>query len=297
VAEEFKARRDSSTNNVPVVGYNDGVDAQDVILFGACKVVESLVTDGTGKITLSHQPVSITGVTFTDTEGIRRGRNLNDDIEITSSGGATKYYAGSVLPIEKILKVYSNINRTTVVSGTQVVVTYYKRVPIKVNDSGELIIEGQNDGTQNVNILSSAATLPVAIKSSDITLTEKQKSGIILKKETSLAAGASANSLDIIVGDTTKDMYLTSAIAYYDGTGSETDPYLTFWFDVADSSSVSTFSLMDLPLPPKTKAPMQVDFGPGGIKVPAGSKLRFRVNANFTTNKIHAMAFGYQYSS
>jgi len=125
-------------------------------------------------------------------------------------------------------------------------------------------------------------------------LTERVKSSIILKKETALAAGASANALDVTVGDATKDMYVTNVIAYYDGTGAETDPYLMFWFDVANSAGVSQFGTMDMPLPPKTKAPTQIDFGPG-ILIPAGSKLRFRVSANFTTNKIHAMALGYQY--
>lgn len=297
MAEDFKVRRDSSTNNVPTVGYNDGVDAQDVILFGACKVTETLTADGTGRVTLSNFPVSLSGATFTDTGGVRRGRNLNNDIVVTSVGGGTTYYAGSISPVDKTLKVYTNESRTAVISGGDVSVTYYKRVPVKVNANGELVIEGQSSGTQDVRIASSSVTLPVAIKSSDITLTERTKSGIILKKETSLAAGASANALDVTVGDATKDIYITSAIAYYDGTGSETDPYLAFWFDVMDSAGASSFGTMDLPLPPKTKAPMQVDFGPTGIKIPVGSKLRFRVSANFTTNKIHAMALGYQYLS
>lgn len=297
MAEEFKVRRDSSTNNVPTVGYNDGVDAQDVILFGACKVTEILTTDGAGKVVLTHPPVSLTGITSTDTSGVRRGRNLNDDITITSVGGTITYYAGSISPIDKTLKVYTNLARTAVISGGTVSVTYYKRVPIKVNANGELVIEGQSAGVQDVNIASSAATLPVAIKSSDISLSERTKGGIILKKETALAAGASANALEVTVGDASKEMYITSAVAYYDGTGAETDPYLSFWLDVVDSAGVSSFGIMDMPLPPKTKAPMQIDFGTVGIRVPVGSKLRFRVGANFTTNKIHAMAFGYQYTN
>lgn len=286
--EDFKVRRDSSTNNVPTVGYNDGVDAQDVILFGACKITETLTVNGAGKVTLTHEPVSVTGATFADASGVRRGRNLNDDIKVTSIGGDTIYYAGSVSPIEKTLKVYTNSGRTAVISGGSVWVTYYRRVPISVNESGELVIQGsgggQTGGVQDVNI-----------KSSEISLSEREKSNILLKKEAALASGASASPLDIILGDATKEMYLTNAVAYYDGTGVETDPYLSFWFDVVDSAGVSTFGLMDLPLPPKTKAPMQIDFGPAGIKVPVGSKLRFRVSANFVTNKIHAMAFGYQY--
>lgn len=294
MAEDFKVRRDSSTNNVPTVGYNEGIDAQDVVLFGACKVTETVTADGTGKITLTHHPVSLTGATFTDASGVRRGRNFNEDIVVTSVGGATKYYAGSVSPVDKTLKVYTDVNRTAVISGGSVSVTYYKRVPLKVNANGELVIEGQSTGTQDVNVASVGTTIPVAIKSSDISLSERTKSSIILKKEAALAAGASANPLDVTVGDATKDMYVTNVIAYYDGTGAETDPYLAFWFDVADSAGTSKFGTMDMPLPPKTKAPTQLDFGPG-ILIPAGSKLRFRVSANFVTNKIHAMALGYQY--
>ena len=273
MAEDFKVRRDSSTNNVPTVGYNEGVDAQDVILFGAYQFTETLVADGTGKITLTHLPVSLSGATFTDTSGVRRGRNLNDDIVITSVGRDITYYAGSISPVDRTLKVYTNANRTAVISGGSVEVTYFRRVPIKVNENGELVTEGKGSGS---------------------TLTERVKSSIILKKEAALAAGASANALDVTVGDATKDMYVTNVVAYYDGTGAETDPYLQFWFDVANSAGVSQFGTMDMPLPPKTKAPTQIDFGPG-ILIPAGSKLRFRVSANFTTNKIHAMALGYQY--
>lgn len=297
MADNFKVRRDGSTNNVPTVAYNDGVEAQDVILFGGCKVTETLPVDGAGKVTLTHCPVSITGATSTDDAGIRRGRNLNDDIIITSVGGTTTYYAGSISPIDRTLKVYSDANRSSVISGGNVLVTYYKRVPVKVNSNGELVIEGQSSGTQDVRIAGTLVTLPVSIKSSEVSLSERQKSGVMLKKEVSLAAGASANALDVTVGDATKDIYITSAIAYYDGTGAETDPYLGFWFDVMDASGTSSFGTMDMPLPPKTKAPMQVDFGPNGIKIPAGSKLRFRVSASFTTNKIHTMALGYQYLS
>lgn len=294
MAEIFKVRRDSSTNNVPTVGYNDGVDAQDVILFGACKAIETLITDGTGSIKLANYPVSVLADVSEDTSGVKRGRSLNNDITITSPSGDVVYYAGAILPAEKTLRVYTDSTRTSVITGATVLVTYYKKVPIKVNSNGELVIEGQSTGTQDVRITGSTATLPVAIKSSDITLSERTKSSIILKKEAALASGASANPLDVTVGDATKDMYVTNIIAYYDGTGAETDPYLLFWFDVADSAGTSKFGTMDMPLPPKTKAPTQIDFGPG-ILIPAGSKLRFRVSANFVTNKIHAMALGYQY--
>lgn len=289
MAEDFKVRRDSSTNNVPTVGYNEGVDAQDIILFGACKVTETLTADGTGKITLTHNPISLSGITFADASGVRRGRNYNDEIVITSVGGTTRYYAGSISALDKTLKVYTDSSRSVVISGGDISVTYYKRIPVKVGIDGEVTIAG------DVNITSTKSTLPVAIKSSDVTLTERPKSSIILKKETTLTDDTGTSELDVTVGDVSKDMYVTNVITYYDGTGGETDPYLSFYLDVADSVGTPNFETMDMPLPPKIKTPTQLDFGPG-ILIPAGSKLRFRAGANFGTNKIHAMALGYQYN-
>lgn len=303
MAEDFKVRRDSSTNNVPTVGYNEGVDAQDVILFGACKITETLTADGTGKVTLTHQPVSLTGATFTDTSGVRRGRNLNDDITVASVGGTTTYYAGSISPVDKTLKVYTNSSRTSVISGGSVVVTYYRRVPIKINENGELVIEGQSTDTQDVNITNASIpvtvseTLPVSIQSSEVSLAEKEKVGIMLKKETTIAAGASATEIPIVVGDNTKDMYITNLIAYYNGTGEDTDPYVAFYFDQVDAEGTST-GWMDMLLPPKVAHNMmQLDFGPTGVKIPANGKFRFRTTSTWVQNYIHVCAYGWQYKN
>lgn len=311
MAETFNVRRDSSTNNVPTVGYNEGVDAQDVILFGACKVTETLTADGTGKITLSNFPVSLTGATFTDTSGVRRARNLNDDISIISVGGETAYYAGSVSPSDKTLKVYTNSARTAVISGGSVVVTYYKRVPIKLNENGELIIEGQSTGTQDVNItnasvpvsvqntsmpITAAANIPVEIKSSDVSLATKDKTSVMLKWEGAVAAGSTANALTVVTGDSTKDFHITDIICYYNGTDATTDPNVYFWFDYLNDSSVSV-GTMDLIMKPRIQGMTQISFGSEGFIIPAGKSMRFRTGSSWVLNTVHVLALGWQYTS
>lgn len=292
--EDFKVRRDSSTNNVPTVGYNEGVDAQDVVLFGACGVTETLTADGAGKITLTHHPVSLTGATFVDASGVRRGRNLNNDITVTSVDGATTYYAGSVSPVDKTLKVYTDVNRTAVISGGSVSVTYYKRVPVKVNVNGELVIEGRSSGVQDVNIAATTAILPVAIKSSDISLSKKTKDSIMLKLEGTFATGVGAETLTVSIGDSTKDMYITNVMCYYDGTDADTDPLVSFWFDVMDTAGTSVGTI-NMFMTPRIKGMTQIDFGSFGLKVPAGSSFRFRTGSAWVSNTIHVLAFGWQY--
>ena len=290
MAEIFRARRDSSSNNVPVVGYNDGVDAQDVILFSACKVTETLTSDGTGLVTLSNYPVSISADVYSDMDGVKRARNLNDDFVITSIDGDTTYYAGAVSPTEKTLKVYVDENRTATTTGATVKVSYYKKVPVKVNENGELYMK--EAGTKNVNVTNQ--TLGVSIKSSEVPFVPREKVPAMLKKEGSIAAGASATELAMTVGDGTKDMYITNILCYYNGTGEETDGYVSFWFDYINDGGTSV-GTMDLIMSPKAKGMTQVDFGEYGFVLPAGKTLRFRVGSSWTQNTIHVLAFGWQY--
>lgn len=295
MSDTFKVRRDSSTNNVPTVGYNEGVDAQDVILFGVHQVTETLTVDGTGKITLSHFPVSITGATSTDASGVRRGRDFNEEIIIMSSGGGTRYYPGSISPTDKTMKVYTNAKRDAVVSGGNVSVTYYKKVPLKINTNGELVVE-KATGAQDVKIIGTGVTLPVNIKSSDLQLTNKEKRSIMYKKEGAIAAGAGSTVIDLIDGDSTKDKYITKVICYYNGTGNaETDGNVTFWLDSISTGGQVSDGTMDVLMSPRVKGMTQIDFGEMGLLVPAGDKLRFKTSSVWTANTIHFTAFGWQY--
>lgn len=291
----FKVRRDSSVNNVPTVGYNEGADAQDIILFGACEVTETLATDGNGKVTLTHYPVSVSGATLTDASGVRRGRSFNDDISVVSSNGI-QYYAGSVVPTDKTVKIYRDMSRTTVVSSSNVIVTYYKRVPIRINENGELIIEKQEMGIQDVNIATSAV-LPIALKSSEIPLTEKEKCCIMYKKEGAIPAGASSTIIDLTYGDISKDKYITNIICYHNGTdNAEADGNVVFWLDNVTSGGTTNPGTMDMLMSPRAKCMTQIDLGPIGYKVPAGCKLRFKVSSVWTGNTIHFTALGWQYA-
>lgn len=293
MAEQFLVRRDSSTNNVPTVGYNDGADAQDVILFGASEVTEALTTDGTGSIQLSHIPVSVAGTVFTDENNIRRARNMNEDIVIKSEDNTISYYAGSIDPAAKTLKVYTDVNRTTVTTGTNVNVTYYKRTPLKVNANGELCVEGGGGGGVGGEVTIKNVPLDINIKSSEVSLATRTKVPIMYKKEATIAAGSSATTIDLIIGDNTKDKYITAIIAYYNGTTAD-DPKVGFWFSQLENG-VDT-GWMDMLLPNKFQDMLQLYFGETGIKVAANGTFRFRTGSSWVQNYIHVCAYGWQYA-
>lgn len=293
MAEQFLVRRDSSTNNVPTVGYNDGADAQDVILFGANEVTEPLTTDGTGSVALSNIPVSIAGTVFTDENNIRRARNMNEDIIIKSEDNTITYYAGSIDPANKTLKVYTDSSRTTVTTGTNVNITYYKRTPLKVNDKGELCVEGGGGGTGGEVIIKNIP-LDINIKSSEVSLASRDKVPIMYKKEATVAAGASATTIDLVIGDNTKDKYITAIVAYYNGTA-ETDAKVGFWFSQLEGG-VDT-GWMDMLLPNKFQDMLQLYFGETGVKVAANGTFRFRTGSSWVQNYIHVCAYGWQYAN
>lgn len=264
----FKVRRDTSSNNIPVVGYNDGVDAQDVILFGACKVTETLTVDDEGVCTLTYQPVSLSGITFTDIEGIRRGRNLNDDIIITSTEKDTTYYAGTVSPTDKTLKIYADSARTVLIDGCSVLVEYYKRAPIKIDENGELVTSRK--------------------------MSEREST--MMKLELSVDSGESINDLIMVLGDNEKDIYITNIIAYYQRDDEMVDDYIPFQF-IQTNENEESVEWMIMLMPPKTKPILQIDLGGTGIKIPARGKFSVKINSSEMSNYIHICAFGWQYAN
>lgn len=268
MSNQFYVRRDSSTNNVPTVGYNDGADAQDVILFGASEVKELLTTDGTGSVTLGFIPVSINGEVFIDNNNIRRARNLNDDIIITSEDGTINYYAGYVNAADRTLKVYINESRASVTMGTKVYVTYYKRTPLNINVKGELRIE-------------------------TIDIKPKEKVPIMYKKEGTIVAGASSTAIDLLIGDNKKDKYITSIIAYYNGMSND-DPKVGFWFSQLENGVNTGWA--DMLLPNKFNDMLQLYFGETGVKIAANGTFRFSTSSSWVQNYVHVCAYGWQYA-
>lgn len=276
---DFQVRRDSSSNNIPTVGYNEGADAQDVLLFGIVQTTETLTTDGLGLVTLGYHPVSVSGEVTTDISGYKRGRNLNNDIIINSGN----YYAGNVIAEDKTLKVYSDSARTSAVVGTSVIIQYYRRIPLAVDANGKIELPSLID----VNVTQSI-DVDVNLKTSEITLPVKQykeKVPITYKLEDSIAS-SSTNACTLSGGDASEDTYITSIVFYSD---EETD-WKAFWFKQGSTDMV------DMYIPPKNSPMGQISFGDPGYKVDGGNTFAFCTGASWAPVRVHVMAYGYQWA-
>lgn len=137
----FYIRRDASANNVPVVGYNEGIDCQDTIIYGVKKVKQTSITSVLGKVTLDHNIFSnadLAGLQK-DGTGVLRGRDLGASIVVSKTGSTTsQYYAVVSNYLTREVTIYRDKQHTSVISSESVDVTYYMAVPVTVNDSGQL---------------------------------------------------------------------------------------------------------------------------------------------------------------
>lgn len=260
--KEFVTRRDDSSNNIPIVGYNDGLDATDVILFGLLQVTDSKTTDANGNITLNNYPASISSDIYIDSNGYKSGRNLESDIIIN----AGVYFAGSIDPSAKTLKIYSDASRVTTVNNTAVSVQYYKRVPITVDSAGR----------QTVNINNSATVLPTK---------SRTKVPVFFKKEASIAASATTvvTAYDV---NAAKDTFITNAILYTEDATALRAAFLK------DGTANGTIDMRISPITGMT----QLNFGESGFKLTAGNALNFITGSGWGTAVMtHIMVFGYQW--
>lgn len=163
---DFLTRRDGSVNNVPTVGYNEGADAQDVILFGVLPVEETL-TATNGRVTLSHGPVSTTGDLIT-VDGVLKGRNYANSI--TALSGSTTLYVGNVDGQAKTVGVYTNAALSTPATGS-ITVRYNHKQAVTANTNGALATTVTNTpavnativGTPNVNVSNLPTTQQVSV--------------------------------------------------------------------------------------------------------------------------------------
>lgn len=149
----FKTRRDSSTNNVPVVGYQDSADAQDIILWGAVQVTETGNTDANGIFTTSKKPIiDITHDWVVDGGGIPRER-LIDETDITAKDSSNNpLYPGQADGKAGTIPLYTDAGHTTSAANlTGVQVTFYTLAPIAIDADGRLrvLIEGEADASDN----------------------------------------------------------------------------------------------------------------------------------------------------
>lgn len=163
---DFLTRRDGSVNNVPTVGYNEGADAQDVILFGILPVEETL-TATNGRVTLSHGPVSTTGDLIT-VDGVLKGRNYANSV--TALSGSTTLYVGNVDGQAKTVGVYTNAALSTPATGS-ITVRYNRKQAVTANTNGALATTVTNTpavnatiiGTPNVNVSNLPTTQQVSV--------------------------------------------------------------------------------------------------------------------------------------
>lgn len=168
--QTIQVRRDNSVNNVPFVAYNDGVDAQDVIMCGVYQQTEALIASASGTITLSYRPVNNSGELYFDGDNIKRGRIYNtQDIQCSATGGSTTYYAGNVDAYNRVVSVYTDSALSaSVTAGTAVTVTYLRRVPLRVDQNGNLQLT--ITGTQNV-IVTEMPDVTIANQPIDVNVT------------------------------------------------------------------------------------------------------------------------------
>lgn len=139
----FTIRRDSSINNVPVVGYQDSADAQDIILWGAVQVSETGNTDANGIFLTQHKPIiDISHDWRVDGNGVPRERILDDkDITAKTSGGAA-LYIGIVDGTAGSIKLYTDNAKATVAANlTGVQVGFYTLLPVSLTSDGKINVE------------------------------------------------------------------------------------------------------------------------------------------------------------
>lgn len=146
---QFKTRRDYSINNVPVVGYQDSADIQDVLLWGVKQVTDTgLATDANGILTVAHKPIIDVTHDAKDDNGTLRER-LIDANDITIAG----YYIGEVDGAAGTIHLYTDAGKTTsAANATGISVTYNTLVPITIDSNGKLVVVTDISGqTVNVN--------------------------------------------------------------------------------------------------------------------------------------------------
>lgn len=319
----FKTPRDSSNNNVPVVGYNHNAEAQDTLIFAPYQVTETVIAGTSGLITVSNNIIDISG-TLNIEEEVARGRNYSSSI--SALAGSTPLFIGEV-DNGKTFVAYTDTGLTTpVTSGTTVNVTYYKRVPLNVNADGKVGVQNTNvnilnsslpvtvSGTPTVALQSSTtvyvgnsqnAAIPVtlangSINLGDVDITTPRKVSVCAKYE-----GVAQEWIEEQGGahqwlspwnhsDLTKGWFMTSL---YVATASDKfnemdDPFFFVTLVDADGSPI-IFQNVYVKRAPDYQ---QVDFGEAGLWVQPeedGEAVSVRFGRWISGEKVSIMAYGY----
>lgn len=162
----FKTRRDSSQNNVPVVGYQNSADAQDTILWAAVKVTDTGSTDSNGNFQAQNTPIIDTTHDWTvDSSGVGRGRIIDGNDITAQDSGSNTLYVGKADGKSGNIPLYTDSGLTTsAASLTGVQVTYTTLVPVQTTADGKLKVEIASGslpaGSNNIGSVNIANSIP-----------------------------------------------------------------------------------------------------------------------------------------
>lgn len=152
----MKTRRDRSAQNVPVVGWQEGADIQDVLLFGAVQVTDVATTDGFGVFTTTKKPLlDVSHDWTTDQDGTPRERRIDGaDITARRTSDNAVLYVGEVDPVAGTVTLYTDEAKTTRAANTTAQVTYWTPVPVRFDQNGQLqaVVAGPLSGAGNVQV-------------------------------------------------------------------------------------------------------------------------------------------------
>ena len=154
----FKARRDHSLQNVPLIGYQDSADAQDIVLWAAHKVTEIGDTDENGILKVKNRPIiDMTHDLVIDNEGIPRERLIDGKDVIAQTSGGNKLYVGKVQGNIGEIELFTDEERTTSAANLiNVKVEFYTLQHLQVDEEGRLLVAGTGG--------SGEVTIPEVIK-------------------------------------------------------------------------------------------------------------------------------------
>lgn len=140
----FTLRRDSSANNIPVLGYQDAADAQDIILWATIQVTEIGNTDGSGDFKATNVPlVDASHRWAVDGNNIGRQRLIDGKSITAQTSGGTTLYAGQANGQTGVIPLYTDSGLSTSAANlTGVQITYWTLSPVACDSQGRLAISG-----------------------------------------------------------------------------------------------------------------------------------------------------------
>jgi hypothetical protein len=195
MAGGFTTRRDSSANNVPVVGYQDSADAQDIILWAAVQVTETGNTDAQGNFRATNLPIIDASHDWVvDGGGVPRQRLIDGkDITAKDSGGTT-LYPGTADGRTGVIPLYTDSGHTTSAANKLgVQVTYWTLRPVSADAQGRLVVSMPDSLPAGTNRIGAVVVRGVTAGGSEVPL-RVDDSGQLMIALSDLIANAQTSS-------------------------------------------------------------------------------------------------------